>query len=865
MADEVRRSGRANKGHHTKNADALDEPLLPKPKGKQKGDKKGAPSQATTREESTHSAATQSVEQELEDEGEAIIRCVCGDQRDIRGRQMICCDKCEAWQHNRCLSLPEGDYWEDKTYYCEQCNPDDHKDLLAAMARGEKPWNRKKGSKAKTKARPSDVKTESDSVQPAGSTPQAEPSPTVQAHLPVPIPTPAQAQAATPLSVPKPEIAVPEPLADHTENKPSRKDALMGQPQSPLGEKRRHESIAEKESASKKRRKSSTQQHDKSAAYTPATDIEGLPEKQRLIAEMLKERLIPLIKSAADHRSYRIPDGATAKSMATKLTLQIDHAAILHFGEPSNNQSPYSSQLRSIMFNAKKNTVLVDRLLSGSLSPEDIVSMSAEEMASEEKQREYAAMREANEKQMVLTTETGPRLRKTHKGEEIVGEDNETASTHEFRPPEPRERESVAEENPLQPRSPARDGENQTVVELPEDIGQRAPLSVDTSTAPLDSFRRPSTTFDIKSVFNQVRSPHNDQKLSLQRRQSSIRSQEKIQQGPGDDADIDRLLKGEDDDVEMADYSDPSVVWQGTLDTQSLGAFNVAARFIAGGDFGQVIPWEQLLSPKLPIQGRIERQKGDEYIRGLASSGSHDVGVLAVTAVTAGDREIMDRHYNYFQSKNRWGVVPVDKLGNETMRDLYVIPIEAGGSPLPPFLDMLEYCTIETPRKEPMMLLALIAKLPEARPLPPPAQPYEQQPTEGIAASQGAFATPVANGSTNGPSPSPVTNPHAPQYSPLAPSFPPPHNLGGIFPPPLNNGFPPPIPPTAPQHHRIPKALEILGPFIDAPVVVNVLTSNPTIHEDQMSALRHIMEKVPAARADLAVFAEHMRAKNEDV
>ncbi len=25
-------------------------------------------------------------------------------------------------------------------YYCEQCKPEDHKELLAAIARGEKPW-----------------------------------------------------------------------------------------------------------------------------------------------------------------------------------------------------------------------------------------------------------------------------------------------------------------------------------------------------------------------------------------------------------------------------------------------------------------------------------------------------------------------------------------------------------------------------------------------------------------------------------------------------------------------------------------------------------------------------------------------------
>lgn len=76
-----------------------------------------------------------------EDEDDALIRCVCGvDDEDDDGRMMICCDNCSAWQHNDCMGVTEDESKLPEHYLCEQCAPQQHKKLLAAMARGEKPW-----------------------------------------------------------------------------------------------------------------------------------------------------------------------------------------------------------------------------------------------------------------------------------------------------------------------------------------------------------------------------------------------------------------------------------------------------------------------------------------------------------------------------------------------------------------------------------------------------------------------------------------------------------------------------------------------------------------------------------------------------
>lgn len=53
---------------------------------------------------------------------------------------MVCCNICSAWQHNDCMGLSEDEDELPERYFCENCKPEHHKGLLAAIARGERPW-----------------------------------------------------------------------------------------------------------------------------------------------------------------------------------------------------------------------------------------------------------------------------------------------------------------------------------------------------------------------------------------------------------------------------------------------------------------------------------------------------------------------------------------------------------------------------------------------------------------------------------------------------------------------------------------------------------------------------------------------------
>lgn len=145
---EPRRSGRSNKGQHTHNHEILEQQVTTPRKRKSLNAGKSK----------TKSPAKQASEASAEVDD--IIRCVCGqysEEEDVE-RDMICCDKCSAWQHNDCMGLAFDRGNEPEQYFCEQCRPEDHRDLLDKMASGEKPWEevakqREKAAKKVPKAK----------------------------------------------------------------------------------------------------------------------------------------------------------------------------------------------------------------------------------------------------------------------------------------------------------------------------------------------------------------------------------------------------------------------------------------------------------------------------------------------------------------------------------------------------------------------------------------------------------------------------------------------------------------------------------------------------------------------------------------
>ncbi|KAI1757995.1 hypothetical protein F4782DRAFT_475967 [Xylaria castorea] len=830
---EPRRSVRATKGQHTKAFDQLENgPEPPKRRQTKKSTKKAA------EKEDKH------------EEDEEIIRCICGattQDDDDANEPWIACDKCGAWQHNVCVGMSV--FTEDltKDYFCEQCSPQDHKETLEAIKRGEKPWEdrrqkyedekkRKKGGKKGKGKRVSDHKE------------RASPS----------------AASAKPKPSPTPDVKKEEP-AQEPQSKGKRKSRDHSQGPAP------------------KQRKV-VDNHNQSAPiypkYSPPSDLpesiqklEG-PRKQAAMA--LQKSLDTAVDQAEKKKLYTLPEGSTRKTISERLAIEIERA----FQDTHPNTSQNAAQLRTLVFSLKNNVELAARVLNRALPPPSFVVMTGEELATKELQRENAEMKARADKQSILITEDGPRVRRTHKGEEVVEAEGFSMAIDEA--PSQLRQQGIKEAAEAAGTSASGSPSTGVGTETVSGDGEKPAPPRRSSSGPLRINTQPSQSpkpadFDLGKVFSSVRSPS----APHQRRASTqVRSA-----GPGDDPDVDRLL--EDDGNESPPYSptediDPEVIWRGPLTMTNVADIPTIAKFVGGADLSKVrdIPWKDVIPPLLSVCGRIPEEKAVPYLCGLRYNNQIDLVITSLSPARSNnedDRKQFLSVIEYFRSKKRYGVVGERKLGN--VRDTYLVPVPEGNGPIPEPMQNIGDHLIPQVRTEPMLLMVFVVRDEKQTPLPAEQARSDVQQSQTSTPSHATPVPPPRHPSLPGPTWSPATPQSSfsippPQYSQTP--IPPPKIPGQPMPPmPVQ---PRPTPPAVPMQSNIPppalnqdpnlnsmraaqaegemKARQVLGPLFSSSTVTFLLPHAARMKEGEWNAVRRCLERDPRARDDLQLLSK---------
>ncbi|KAL4929040.1 putative PHD finger domain protein [Aspergillus undulatus] len=857
MADEPRRSGRSTKGQH-KNLDLVNETPAKKSKKVQAKDKAAKPSAEPTPAPS--------------EEEEEIIRCICGEyeeEEDIE-RDMICCDSCSAWQHNDCMGLTFAKGEVPDEYYCEQCKPEHHKVLLEKMARGEKPWEevaerrrkeaeelkqskRKKGKKGGRRGRPSEAK-------PEASTPARTTAPRQSAT-----PSETPAAATTTPAVDKTSQA-PEERAPSSQKRKFSEQPDVSTPES--GPKSKQQKVSPPAAASTAQAKPAPVKDEPATQPSLANATTAQPPKsfkdisipaRRNAANALAKVFVDQLADALARGSFKLPQDKSGEDVGQQLGLSVEDALYQNLcggsGEPTE---AYKLQLRTILFNVKKNPSLRDRLLVGSLSPEALSRMSSQDMASEELQQKDAEIKAEAERQHIIIQEQGPRIRRTHKGEEIVEDDQVNISSEPVFSAAPRR--SLAETD----GSPAVQSPTSPTAKQPETDGEKTAGAQEAT--PVER-KGHDEHFPPRS-----HSPGAGQEQVFPEVATHIR--EPIPTGKVQaDAEIDQLLK-DDDEPDSPPYSpkdnhEEGSIWHGKVTMKPISAeFSSFARHVGGADLSARIPWSQLVPSTLNIDGRIDIKLASDYLCGLRYSTSTDVTVVSISSpISPKEKTGFDTLFDYFQDRKRYGVVGKHPL--PAVKDTYLIPIEAGSTKKPEFIELLENNSLEDTTTERVLLVVFAIKTGESN--TPSVQPPSQHSSMEPAASaspltvagtpqQAHFATPGPRPGPTAhaqypPTPSPAFSAGAPQAPAPAPYHqqPQPQPQGQQQPPqiPSHNSFQPPQPPLAQSSATgLAAAIQVLGGQANSPAIQQLLQQAPNVTTVQLNIVRDILVRQPQAASD---------------
>jgi hypothetical protein len=587
-----------------------------------------------------------------------------------------------------------------------------------------------------------------------------------------------------------------------------------------------------------------------------------------------------VLQQAVKDGIYKLPADQSEASVADKLSLEFEHALyISHSSADGTLQSSYRDQMVSVNANLKRNTELRDQVLQGIVSMNALSTMTTDQMAGTKLTQQMEVMKKEAEKQHILVQEEGPRIRRTHKGEELVENDQDMVNLETTFTNRPIRRRESAVEGDFHAGSPTELHESPTTVELPESFSPKSEvkasspvesktLRIDTQSSPKIGTheRKPSTPFKIDDVWSSIKKPERPPSFSTapSRQVSGISM---VNEGPGDDPDIDQLLQKTEDESPpyspTVEDSDPSFVWTGKVIMGNVAEFSASARHIGGADLSKKIPWDELLPEELVVEGRIQIARANEYLCSLRWSSTTDVVIVSLSPASYHvAEEQFTTMWSYFNDRERYGVLKKSHLPG--LRDMYLIPIGAGAIPLPEFMDILEDNNIPADRPDRMLLLVSIIRA--------NTQPSAQG--TPITADSSRFAQ--GSPSTSNDLPTSYTDDtRRASGAGIAPS-----NSLSMLPlgPPGNESFvtlaqrpthsashETPVPAPAPgqfSNGSSPDSVgRILGPYLSTPALQQIAAQDfdlRTLTEAQLCRFREVLETVPGAKSSHEILVKNL-------
>lgn len=590
------------------------------------------------------------------------------------------------------------------------------------------------------------------------------------------------------------------------------------------------------------------------------------PTRSKIASNIVKS-FIEQANGLAQSGALHLAKGETAKSLGTSVALQVEHAVYqVRSGGQGEPNDAYKDQIRSILNNIKRNAELATQLMTKNLPADKLAAMDPKDMATEEQKQKDAEEKKRMEKQHVLVGEQGPRMRKTHKGDEFIDETQQMAESTTSNAP-------VRKQSTLDQESDVKSPTTATPSDKPQTM--RKPSAAAKGKLFGGQRRKSSSNFDIDRVWSGVQgSPTDGDAPKLPEAPKEVSPP-----APTDadaDPEVDRLLKDEDNESEPyspKEHVEEGVVWSGRVNGGSLGIFDTVARFAAGCQPNVEnlnMKWEEVIPSEIKLHGRIQPAKADEYLCGLEYSHTTELVIVSlVQPKESHDRAQFDKFFGYLKQKDRYGVGSQHSV--PAIKDIYLLPMEIG-QPLPNVMKALEH-NFTDPVTERSFLVPIVIKWTE---LPHNAERVRQQQTQQQAVQSPSVGPPVAQ--------TPITPHESQMHFDMQPqSQPQPvqsnggsHGLAQATPSRTQFSTPPsqqppqqgtahaPVQAPIPQHQSpaAANAHRILGPEMSrCQAVIDLIAQAPNAGENEFNIIKECIEENVEAGKSLTVLTVMLQHK----
>ncbi|KAI8061292.1 transcription factor S-II, central domain-containing protein [Thamnidium elegans] len=444
---------------------------------------------------------------------------------------------------------------------------------------------------------------------------------------------------------------------------------------------------------------------------TPDTPMSPsqMTEQENPVRRNVIKNMSSILKIIIDSALQENPDlfdseqeKPSSEERAEKLARSIENTMLEQLGDMGKSQhrrtcgEPYKSKFRSLLYNLKdkQNKVFQVRVITGDLSPLELVKMSSEDMANPELKSMSEVLRKTALKNSVMKLDNTPIIKKTHKGDIIMvpNKDNDTNQNMYSEQVESIHTDHTTIPTPSPPASFSPKVDERTITSF-------SPNSTGSKLDPLDDILArigiPAHDDNNKRNSSDASAADQSKKRKVTLDVAELLGEEEETPFQVEEVDTSELLAQEQEnnnndqeekDVEMEEMQEPEeeklpFIWQGRVNMPQVAEFEASARQIGGRTLSEA-EWAEVLSPTMWIEGRIPAERVTSYVTQSQYSNSREIVLLEIEPDTTDQlkpKEIQLTNatqsqtlLKYLDSRQRYAVVGHNKT---KVKDFYLIPL----------------------------------------------------------------------------------------------------------------------------------------------------------------------------------------------